>query len=177
MKLYVANVTKQHFICLYRLPETSQLCAQTIEAGGQQCLTPDFTQQEVDHILAQYDRYGIRDVSNIDEKRDPPFSGICYSIGKPVSVEKLKKGMMRHDQSLDKLGKQIRQEAAVAAQQDIEQRYMRGEAMPKPFDVTVEEVIPTKGLDEDLTHISEGIRVTRNPESNMPVVQIGASRR
>jgi hypothetical protein len=179
MKLYVANVTKQNFTFTYRVPERSQPCAQLIPFGSQICLAPngsntDLTQQEIDAILEQYDKYGIEDANGLDQnKKDKrPFSGICYSIGKPVSEARLQKSTVKLEQGLDKLGRQIRQEAAVAAQQDIEKRIMKGDQMPKPFDVSVEEVIPSKGLDEDLTHISDGVRITRNLTNVLPVLDM-----
>lgn len=176
MKFYVANVTKQHYVFTYRVPERAQPCTQLIPVGEQICLAPngsdtDLSQLEIDMILKQYEKYGIADVNGIDHAKGP-FNGICYSIGKPISVEKMRKAMLKSDQVLDKLGKQIRQEAAVAAHSDFENRFLAGDPMQKHMDISVEEVIPSRGLDDDLTHISEGVRITRNPTSDLPILDI-----
>jgi hypothetical protein len=183
MRFYVANVTKQNHIFVYRVPERSQAITQLIPIGAQICLAPngsntDLTPEEIDAVLKQHGRYGMRDASNLGASIDPdhkdaPFSGIVYSIGKAVSPEKLEKASIRHEQGLDKLGKQIRQEAALAAQHSFEKKILGGDQMPNPFDVSVEEVVPSNGLDEKLTHISEGVRINRNaPERVMSPIDV-----
>ena len=174
-RLFVANVTKQNFMFTYRFPERSQPCTQRIEAGGQICIAPngsntDLAQQEIDYILKQYEKYGIQEADRIDHSKGP-FNGICYSVGKQISVEKLRKAVIKNEQALDRLGREMRQEAAVAAHSEFETKIL-GEPTKKAFDVSVEEVIPAQGLNEDLTHISDGVRITRNPDATMPVVDL-----
>lgn len=183
MRLYIGNATKQHQIFSYRVPERLQLCTQNIMAGSQVCIAPngsntDLTTPEIDAILAQYSIYGIRDANDLDQNKDDrPFSGLVYSIGKPVTPERLRKAIARFEGQLDKLGKRIRTEAAVAAHSHIEGAIMGGEEMKAPMDVSIEEVEPSRGLDENLTHVSEGVRITRKPTSEMPVVDLRSSRR
>jgi hypothetical protein len=174
-RLFIANVTKQNFMFTYRFPERSQPCTQRIDAGGQICVAPngsntDLAQQEIDYILQQYEKYGIQEADKIDHSKGP-FNGICYSIGKQISVEKLRKAVIKNEQALDRLGREMRQEAAVAAHNELETKFL-GEQTKKSVDISVEEVIPSQGLNEELTHISEGVRVTRNPTNDMPVVDL-----
>jgi hypothetical protein len=174
-RLFVANVTKQFFVFTYRVPERTQPCTQRIEPGGQICIAPngsntDLTQMEIDAILKQYEKYGIQEADRIDHSKGP-FNGICYAIGKQISVEKLRKAVTKQEQALDRLGLQMRQEAAVAAHSQFEKQFL-GEEMKKKVAISVEEEIPSKGLNEDLTHISDGTIVTRNPTNEYPVVDL-----
>src|SRR6516164_2926384 len=98
-ELYIGNVSKQVQQFSYRSPERPGVIVQTIPIGGQIRVSPngqhiDLNPIEIDAILAQHRAYGIVDVDDIDTKQSP-FSGVCYSIGKPISVDKLRRAMQK----------------------------------------------------------------------------------
>ena len=86
--LYIANTTKQPSDFVYRLPEETSIRRQKIEAGGQQLIyAKDATMQQISAIIEHHLIYGLTDVTKIDQRK--PFIGLCYSIDKPINVEKI----------------------------------------------------------------------------------------
>src|ERR1700746_2018319 len=125
-ELYIGNVSKQIQQFCYRAPERPGVITQTIPIGGQIRVSPngqiiDLSTPEIDAILAQHRAYGIVDMDDIDNKQSP-FSGGCYSIGKPISVDKLRKAMVKKEESLRAFGQRLRQEAALAVNSQIEEQ-------------------------------------------------------
>lgn len=161
-ELYIGNVSKQiHQFC-YRSPERPGVIVQPIPIGGQIRISPngshiDLSPPEIDAIIDQHRTYGIVSIDDIDRMHGP-FDGICYSIGKPISAEKLRRAMIRKDDALNEFGKKMRQEAALAVNSQIEQT-----GYPiNQLEMSFEEEEPKGGFSNDLEHIAEGVRVTRN---------------
>jgi len=170
-ELYVGNVTKQIQMFAYRVPERQGVITQTIPIGGQIRVSPngytvDLTTPEIDAILNQHKAYGILAVDELDSKSGP-FSGLVYSIGKPLTSDKLFKGMKRREEEVNKFGQKIRQEAALAVNSQIEQQIGRP---LRELDMSFEEEEPRGGYNDDLDHLAEGVRVTRKPAEGIPVL-------
>jgi hypothetical protein len=177
-ELYVGNVTKQIQMFAYRVPERQGVITQTIPMGGQIRVSPngytvDLSSPEIDAILNQHKAYGILAVEELDSKGGP-FSGLVYSIGKPISSDKLFKGMKRREAEINKFGQQIRQEAALAVNSQIEQQIGRP---LRELDMSFEEEEPRGGYNDDLDHLAEGVRVTRKPTDGIPVLAERRGRR
>jgi hypothetical protein len=157
----------------YRVPERPGTIYQTIPIGGQVRISPngaqkDLSTPEIDAILGQHATYGIVCVDDIDNKQNP-FSGLCYSIGKAISPEKLRRAMLKKEEALSKFGKQIRQEAALAVNSQIE-----GQVGPlHQLEMSFEEIEPRGGYSDDVDHIAEGVRVTRQAENGPPIPMRG----
>lgn len=173
-KLYVANATKQRFEFVYRLPGSPGAKLQTIEIGGQIQVggpTSIFLPEDIDSVLEQYRQYGLVSVDEMDRGRTA-FTGLCYSVDKPVSIDRLQRAMQRNSEALDKRGRVIRQEAAISVNNAIENELLekRTETGLRGLEMSVQEEDNRAG-DRSGPRMSEGVRVTRSePGSPPPVV-------
>jgi hypothetical protein len=175
-ELFVGNVSKQIQMFAYRVPERTGIITQTIPIGGQIRVSPngiisDLSTVEIDSILSQHKIYGLTSINELDDKASP-FSGLVYSIGKPISAEKLQRAMRRKDEELKKFGQRIRQEAALAVNSQIEEQIG---APLRNLEMSFAEEEPKGGYAEDLDHIAEGVRVSR--DNLTPIEQGRRSRR
>jgi hypothetical protein len=161
-ELYIGNVSKQIYQFCYRSPERPGVIVQTIPIGGQIRISPNgqhvnLSTPEIDAILEQHKVYGLVSIDDIDRMRGP-FDGICYSIGKQISVEKLRRAMVKKDDSLKDFGKTMRQEAALAVNSQIEEQI--GSPL-RQLEMSFQEEEPKGGYTDDTDHVAEGVRVTR----------------
>lgn len=161
-ELYIGNVSKQIFQFAYRSPERPGVIVQTIPIGGQIRISPNgvqinLNQPEIDAILEQHRTYGIVSIDEVDRLRGP-FDGICYSIGKPISVEKLRRAMVKKEEALGEFGKKMRQEAALAVNSQIEEQI--GSPL-RQLEMSFQEEEPKGGYADELSHLAEGVRVSR----------------
>jgi hypothetical protein len=173
-ELYVGNVSKQVQMFAYRVPERPGIVTQTIPIGGQVRVAPngvttDLTTPEIDSIIHQHRMYGIASVDDLNEARNSPFNGLVYSIGKPISVEKLRKAMQKKDEALRGFGQRLRQEAALAVNSQIEEQIG---APLRQLEMSFQEEEPRGGYAEDLDHLAEGVRVTRS-QTGLPSLEQG----
>jgi hypothetical protein len=176
--LYVANVTKQIVQFAYRLPERQGVIIQPIPIGGQVKISPlggreDLSTPEIDAILDQHRKYGLIPVGEIDSSKTP-FHGMCYSVDKPISVDKLHRAMTRNEDALEQLGKDIRKEAAIAVNNQIEGTI--GENL-RQLEMSITEEEPRGGYPDTHEPLGEGVRVIREDEGgNLPFIGRSARR-
>lgn len=156
MKMYVANCTQQVQDFAYRIPGTNGTRRQEIKIGGQILIAGHETlgRPEIDAIVAQHARYGMIAVEDID--RTKPFAGLCYSVDKPVPVEKLRRVLVHNTEVLVERGRTIRQETAVAMNSALAES---AAGAPSELEVQVEEV-PAKGSAEDVEPLKETVLVS-----------------
>jgi hypothetical protein len=162
-ELYIGNVSKQMFVFCYRSPELNKVISQVIPIGGQIRISPNGTQTdlstpEIDAIISQHRRYGIVPIEEVD-KLYGPFDGICYSIGKQISVEKLRRAMVKKEEALKAFGQVMRKEAALAVNSQIEEQIG---APLRELEMSFQEEEPRSGYSDDVDHLAEGVRVTRD---------------
>jgi hypothetical protein len=152
-KMYILNCTRQVQEFWYRLPESSKLLHQLIPIGGQIQVAGELNTPEIDAIIEQHSRYGMVAFSEINKSQ--PFVGYCYQIDKRFGniVEALQRGLEHNDMVLEERGQQLREEAAVAINQSIEDQ--RAPARLTALEMTVEE----EG-DEGTFH--KGVKVTKD---------------
>jgi hypothetical protein len=167
LELYIANVTKQIVQFAYRAPERFGLVIQTIPIGGQIKVSPkgsqsDLSTPEIDSILEQHRKYGLISVEELDTNRSS-FHGMCYCIGKPISVDRIHKAMQRNEETLEELGKTIRKEAALAVNNQIENT-VGGNL--KQLEMSVVEEEPRGGYTDDHKPLGEGVRIIRESNPN-----------
>jgi hypothetical protein len=160
--LFIGNVSKQIQMFAYRVPERSGIITQVIPIGGQIRVSPngttaELTTPEMDAVIEQHKMYGLVSINELDSKGSP-FSGLVYSIGKPISAEKLHRAMRKKDEEMKKFGQKIRQEAALAVNSQIEEQIG---APLRTLEMSFQEEEPRGGYAEDLDHAAEGVRVTR----------------
>jgi hypothetical protein len=158
MKMYVANLTKQVQSFCYRLPEGRSPRQQEIAIGGQTLLSGDLTKMEVDSIIEQHAKYGLVDVAEID--RTKPFAGLCYSIDKPISVEKIRRGLAHNDDVLVDRGRQTQKEAALAVARQV------NETNPNALTALEMDVSLDKKGDSEDTFGDQKVRVDTNAPSS-----------
>jgi|SRR5215472_6154226 len=161
-ELFIGNISKQIQQFCYRIPERQGVIVQTIPIGGQIQVSPngrdkDLSVELIDRIIGQHLAFGIVPAEEVSSKSHP-FSGICYSIGKPITPDKLHEAMIEKETAIDEFGRQIRQEAAVAVNSQIEQT---GVPLNK-LEMSFEEEEPRGGYVDGLTHVAEGVRVMRD---------------
>jgi hypothetical protein len=157
-KMYVLNCTRQMQEFWYRLPESTKLLHQLIPIGGQIQIAGELTTPDIDSIIEQHARYGMVAYSEINKNQ--PFIGYCYQIDKRFNniADALQRGFAHNDVVLEDRGQKLREEAAVAINQSIENQ--RAPARLTELELTVEE----EG-DDGTFH--RGVRVTRsiNPDA------------
>jgi hypothetical protein len=168
MRLYVANCTQQIQQFMYRVPETDGAMAggmrvQPIEIGQQIAVTGDLNKIQVDSIINQHKKYGLIPVEEVDRNR--AFAGLCYSIDKPVPVNKLLYVMQVNRTVLDLRGKKTRLEAAIAVNQQVENT-MDDQLKKLEFEVKEEK----SGTGPEHEPVNEALRVTR-AEDPTPISQ------
>lgn len=116
MELYIANCSKQDFLFTYMLPENPRPFSHKIRAGAQHRFVQ--TQAEADAIIKQHSMYGLMEVGKVSKG----FGGLCYRIGKPISVEAIEMGISQSDDENIQRADEARKITAVAQDQIISQK-------------------------------------------------------
>jgi hypothetical protein len=171
-ELFIGNISKQVFQFAYRSPERPGVIVQTIPIGGQIRISPngqhvDLSTPEIESIINQHVTYGLVEIDEVDSKQNP-HSGLCYSVGKAMTPEKLRKAMLKKEEALIEYGKKLRQEAALAVNSQIEGQIG---APLRQLEMSFQEVEPRSGYADDFDHIAEGVRVTRQSETIASIEQ------
>lgn len=166
MNLYIANCTQQVQDFVYRLPGAPSARTQRIEIGSQMKISGDLDQKSVDAIIAQHVPYGLVASDEVDRTRS--FVGLCYAVGKPVAMERVRIALVSNNRALIERGREIRQHAAVAVSNAMESEAPGLSALEMSV---VEEPSKSSGKEPEL---AEGVRVTRREQ---PGPQRGPKRR
>lgn len=86
MKLFIANFGRQNYALGWRSEldpkKQSKARQDVIPAGGQIELRADLNQEQIDAIVEGHKRYGLVDASKVKG----PFSGLVFSVDKPVDM-------------------------------------------------------------------------------------------
>ena len=137
---------------------------QTIAIGQQEKLSLDLDTSDIDYILSQHAKYGLVAANEIS--RHHSFCGICYSIDKPIPAQQLEDWMRHNMGELQKVGVELRKQAAVANNNMIEQA-LEEQGAPgrlRNYETTIEEVEP-QGPDPA---VAEAYRVLRAEGEETP---------
>jgi hypothetical protein len=157
MKLYIGNATKQIFNFLYRVPEATGVRSQEIQIGAQVQVSGELSMEAVEMIIDQHIRYGLVDASKIDQARE--FSGLCYSVDKPINIRSIEKLMEHNTDELIKLGKKIRQEAAISGNNALENELNESDRPEKLRNFEMSIVEENHDDRDEMPAIAEGFRV------------------
>jgi len=114
MKLHVANCTHQTHFFNYKLPERTQPHGVMIKPGKQELI--ENTPEAIKYIIDQHAGYGFMDVKDIG----PNFSGICYSIDKPVTTSQIMDGHEQNQENLENVSQEILENTAGAFAKNLE---------------------------------------------------------
>lgn len=158
-KLWIANATSQVQQFTYWLPEMPRSFVQEVPIGSQTMIAgKDLPQSAIDGILKQHEIYGLASANQAFRQRK--FSGVVYSIDKPVRLDILQELVNHHRGVLTERGKQLRQEAAIATD-DYIQNQMMDQQMPgrlQELEMLVEET--ERDQRDDSPEVAEGTRVS-----------------
>lgn len=177
MKLYIGNGSRHVVDFNFRRLVERSIQRREIPPGGQIEVSETHTKEEIDHVLKQHLPYGLIPVDEIDRHRGP-YSGLCYSIDKPINVSSLRRAMERKQESLEEQGVRLRQEAGVATHNQIESQ-MQDTGSParlKELEMTVVEQEPRGGYSSDHKPVGEGLKISRDRPSS-PVAKKASRRR
>lgn len=164
-RLFVANLSKQYHEFHYSRLEKKNTVI-TIPVGQQRQIGGDLSPEDVALIVGHHARYGLVSVNEIKNRRE--FTGLCYRIGDPVAIETFYESYEKNDEALDERSADIRQEAATAMANQIE------ETLRTPIHRTeVEMVEQTPGTPK----IAEGIEVVAEGTTPRHEPQRGNARR
>jgi hypothetical protein len=163
--LYIGNTTKQIRIFCYWPVEGTKLIAQEIKEGKQIVIAPhgsntDLSSPEIEAIINQHKMYGLIAADELDTYRGP-YGGLIYSLGKEISVDTLQRGLNKYEKQQEALGKLMRQEAAVFANNTIEEHGALNGYTIRDLEMSFTQEAPripsSDGQEPEL--ISEGVRV------------------
>jgi len=154
-KLYVANTTRQAHQFLYQVPEYPAPFMQNIPPGGQIAVSKDLNPVQLEAVVQHHRMYGM---VHADE-RPNGYSGLCYSVDKPVKLDRIQNAVVHNDAVLAERGRKQREDAAIAVNSQIETQ-MREQDMPGNLRVLeMEAVEEVSGA--DTPRVAEGVRVSR----------------
>lgn len=167
-KLYIANAKVQTEEFTYRVPDGPAVPGQTrsgprvqqIPTGKQVEISGDLSTAQVDAIIDQHRPYGLIGVDEVDRTR--AYSGLVYSIDKPVSPARIQQLMGNNLDVLEERGRESRELAAVQTSNEIEET-MQTERMPgalKNLEMEVVEQRDQRSNGPEM--IPERTRVTRD---------------
>ena len=106
--LYIANCSKQDFNFTYMLIENSRPFLQRIRAGGQIKIPCQMGEEQ--QIIKQHEPYSFQEASKVAKG----FSGQCYRIDKPISLDAIENGFAQRDQEMIDRAAQARAVGAAA---------------------------------------------------------------
>lgn len=107
-KLYIANCSKQEFDFTYMIPENPRPFKHNIRAGSQ--IEIPGTTDTIDAIIKQHSIYGLMEVNRVGKG----FGGLCYRLGKPISISAIEAGLSQSDQEMIDRAQLARNVTAVA---------------------------------------------------------------
>ena len=168
MKLYIGNATKQRFEFQYWVPDKAQSAPhrQMVEIGAQILIAGDLNVAQIEGIVAQHRDYGLIEVSEIDNTR--AFTGICYSVDKPIPAAKLARLIVINNPALVERGRETRKRGAIAEHSRLEQAAQEaGLPVPDAYEMIIEEE-KTTTRDQSDGMLSETLTVTRDEEGEAP---------
>lgn len=87
--MYIANTTKQIQIPYFRVPEMKQPMHPVIPSGTQVEVGKTWNTFQVDSVIRQLEKFGARNAAEMKHATMLKYSGILYSIGKPISSDKI----------------------------------------------------------------------------------------
>ncbi|HEV2303155.1 MAG TPA: hypothetical protein VGR91_16430 [Stellaceae bacterium] len=164
-KFFVANATNQTQEFCYWLPEAPRYFRQTIPIGGQLQIAgerKELSQPAIDGILLQHNKYGL--VSVEEARRTGKFSGLVYSIDRPVSFAHLSELVDRRRGILAEQGRQTRADAAIATNEYINDAMAQQQRPDRLRGLEMEILEQSRDMrTDDSPEVAEGVRVVRDP--------------
>lgn len=142
MKLFIANCSRQPHLFNYKLPEKAQPFGVTIRAGAQHVI--ENQSDVIHHIIKQHEPYGFQPSHKVDKD----FSGICYSVDKPLTVGRIEENSEQKVENLDDMSQKILEANAVSMNNLVDNAVIQSGETPKNEGVQVELVGEAVNIDQ-----------------------------
>lgn len=167
--MFVANLSSQEHDFVYRLPLNPSPIRQTIPPWSQVPLTGsggsqgDFNTLEIESVIRHHSIYGMIEAREIGNQKK--LAPLAYALDKPIPLALIQRAREGNLHILEARGAQIRQEAAVAANYQIEEQLARSD-LPlgiTGLEMTIQEEEPRRGskpISDGHTLLNEGVRVS-----------------
>lgn len=162
MRLWIANMLKQDLIFYYRLPESGRLYQQNIGMGQQiQVGGNNLSSKDVEAITDHATIYGACKADQIDRAKG--MISMMWSEEHPVPLDKLKTVFERNHNHQVIIGKQLRKEMAIKADEAILAPPGVDPNPAAPFTRGLEMTIEEEDKKVDvMTEVNDVITVKRN---------------
>jgi hypothetical protein len=118
--LYIANTTKQNHDFSYRRAEVPHPTLIKIPAGTQAVVIKDGDSGDVDRVIAQHRKYGLKPIAEAAKSKN--FVGLCYSIDHPIKFKDMKVVFEHNDKALKDQGRKNVEEVAAAVNAGIDEK-------------------------------------------------------
>ena len=158
--LYIGNATRQNHTFTYCIVKGATYRELPIPPGTQARIPGELTPAMVDYIVTKQAKYGIVASDTIDQARG--FHGLCYSINKPIDGMRLTLLMDHNIGQLATLGRQIREQTAVAQNAMLEQSLIENGRAERITETEITVQQEQSDPKNDQPQFSEGFRVIRN---------------
>ena len=135
-KLYIANTSRQKLNFLFRLPEEPDVKRYSIQPGHQ-ALVLESSSDIVDYVIQQHKIYGIKTVAEVKGKKS--FTGTCYSIDKPITVDNFMVVDEENQIALTEKGRLTRENVATYAQASIANMVRQGGEEAKGLEIEIKD--------------------------------------
>jgi len=152
--LYVANTTKQHHMFLYRIPGEAGIRQQHIPSGNQARIYNNTDLDTIWQIVKQHEAYGLVPENEVPVTKE--FIGLCFSIDKPIDIDRLLHAFDHNNQVMDEVAAERRETMSATIASELEN------TLGVPMDnVTVEIKEQVKGM--ETPRLEVGVEVARDP--------------
>lgn len=164
MKVYVANLTKQTFHLHYRLTEDASIRNVVIPIGAQTRIPKDLNTPDIDFLRKQWEPYRFLDTTELD--RAKTYTGICYSVDKPVPAARMIIGQAHNQEVLTDRGREMRAQVGLATSDAIKQSIKDSgtDATVGKVEATMVEEEPKGGYSPDHEPIGEKVVVDEDQQ-------------
>jgi hypothetical protein len=165
--MWVANCTTQVWEFAYTLPGGKRSRRQIIEVGRQIRLAGELSPLDIQAIVRQWERYGLRPITEVKSLRD--YTGLIFSLDGPINPEKYVKPVLivNHD-VLEERGRQQRIEAGIASAAQLSES-AKAAGMPMgDLEVSIIEDEHTDGTEPTF---AETVKITRKTSKTKPTVE------
>lgn len=116
MDLFIANCSTQEHVFVYRLQERQQAPIRSIKAG-QQIRLENLDQADVDKIVSQHARYGMKPVEEFSRRKG--VTALCYSTKGWMDVDRMLETFDANDDTKNVEAQKRREVTAAAISQSI----------------------------------------------------------
>lgn len=162
MKLYIANCTKYNqdflFKTIEQVDNKSRFYTRKVIPIGCQVEVLEGSVEEVSCVIKQHLPYGLVAIDEID--RHKKFFGMCYSIDKPIAVEKIMNAMAHNEEEQEKNAHEQRKMMAATLSNSIDNNMVNTDGKLQSLEIEIVEQ-PKKGESPDKDKMTEVIQVVK----------------